>query len=452
MSGTTRANGTTGRCRRPGGGYTRHVDAARPSDGTLLATRVGERVRGARHRAGLTQSQLAGGRYTKAYISALENGLVRPSLPAITFLAEQLQVSVASLLDEAREGWRRVDADLQLASGAWDEARLRYEAILEDADDRARPEVLRGLAEALCRLERGAEAVRAGAEAATLFGRQGRAVDSAHAEYWVAYGQYLMGNASEAGDLLRDLRRRLREADPTDPDLETRVVVAMAAVASRDGRPEAALGLLEEARAASERLDERRRAAYLMSLAMSYRDLGDHEAAISAGIRSLGHFEAVAAERETASIHNELALAYLRAGSLALAASHAGEAHGRFARLGDERSLADVLETRAEVALAGDDPAGALDLADDAAARGAASRNVKAELTAHLTRGRALRRLERADEARTVLAAAVEQARAAARPQQLRELLAELSEVVAELGDLPAAFALSREALSVPAA
>ena len=45
-----------------------------------LARRIGGRIREARHRAGLTQQQLAGDRYTKAYVSALETGIARPSM------------------------------------------------------------------------------------------------------------------------------------------------------------------------------------------------------------------------------------------------------------------------------------------------------------------------------------------------------------------------------------
>ena len=41
-----------------------------------LAHRIGQRIREARHRAGLTQQQLAGDRYTKAYVSALVVSLV----------------------------------------------------------------------------------------------------------------------------------------------------------------------------------------------------------------------------------------------------------------------------------------------------------------------------------------------------------------------------------------
>ena len=43
-------------------------------DDTPLARSIGARIRQARLQAGLTQQQLAGDRYTKAYVSALENG------------------------------------------------------------------------------------------------------------------------------------------------------------------------------------------------------------------------------------------------------------------------------------------------------------------------------------------------------------------------------------------
>ena len=55
-----------------------------------VASGIGARVRTARTAAGWTQAQLAGERFSKAYISALENGLVQPSIPALAYLAERL--------------------------------------------------------------------------------------------------------------------------------------------------------------------------------------------------------------------------------------------------------------------------------------------------------------------------------------------------------------------------
>lgn len=66
-----------------------------------IAIEVGKRIRVARQAASLTQAQLAAPRYTKAYISALENGLAKPSLAATRFLAGRLGRSAASFLEEA---------------------------------------------------------------------------------------------------------------------------------------------------------------------------------------------------------------------------------------------------------------------------------------------------------------------------------------------------------------
>ena len=66
-----------------------------------LAQHIGQRIREARHRAGLTQQQLAGDRYTKAYVSALENGLIKPSMAALRFLAVRLGTTASDLLAAA---------------------------------------------------------------------------------------------------------------------------------------------------------------------------------------------------------------------------------------------------------------------------------------------------------------------------------------------------------------
>lgn len=59
---------------------------------------IGQKVRQLRLERGLSQDELAGGRYSKAYISALELGRLRPSANALIFLANQLDVPLARLL------------------------------------------------------------------------------------------------------------------------------------------------------------------------------------------------------------------------------------------------------------------------------------------------------------------------------------------------------------------
>src|SRR5688500_9909892 len=91
---------------------TSHAEADRP-----LAVRIGARLRRARTQASLTQAQLAEGRYTKAYVSALEHGLVKPSMAALNFFADRLQIPIERLLSDGEARWTRLEADIHLAAG-----------------------------------------------------------------------------------------------------------------------------------------------------------------------------------------------------------------------------------------------------------------------------------------------------------------------------------------------
>lgn len=61
---------------------------------------IAERLRTARLAAKKTQQELAGGRFSKSYISAVERGKMTPSIQALDYLADQLTVSQAYLLGE----------------------------------------------------------------------------------------------------------------------------------------------------------------------------------------------------------------------------------------------------------------------------------------------------------------------------------------------------------------
>src|ERR1700675_4861209 len=102
-----------------------HVEEDRP-----IAIRIGKRIRAERKRAHMTQAALASGRYTKAYVSALENGLVKPSMPALNFLAGRLGLSATALMTDQDGVWLRVEADVKLASGDWVSAVDAYQALL----------------------------------------------------------------------------------------------------------------------------------------------------------------------------------------------------------------------------------------------------------------------------------------------------------------------------------
>src|SRR5712672_332415 len=71
-------------------GETRPAAAPRPP-------RLGERLRQLRVAAGLTQSELAGDRFSKEYISQIERGKTRPTRETIEWLAARLGVDAGFL-------------------------------------------------------------------------------------------------------------------------------------------------------------------------------------------------------------------------------------------------------------------------------------------------------------------------------------------------------------------
>jgi tetratricopeptide (TPR) repeat protein len=415
-----------------------------------LARRVGERIRTARRRAGMTQTELAGDRYTKAYISALENGITRPSMVALNYVAERLGLPASHFIGDPHPTWSRLEVDMRLAAGDWTGAAEGYRAVLESGlADVARAEVLRGLAEAEARLDHGREAIAAASEAARLFGALGRRGDEALARYWLAYGTYLTDNETDARTQLQALLGQVRDGLRVEPEFEMRVLTALAAVESRVGDHARSLAYLEQARGLSDDLDDRRRATFLFNLAISYRETGDIEAAIRVGQQGLALYRAAGASFESATIENDLALAYLAMGNLERASEMASEAHEQFEAAGDDRFLAAVLDTEAQIALAGGRHDLALGLAARANQLSQESGNRLAEMATQLTVARVLRAQGDRAGAEERYAAAAVLARGGSGQGRLRELLGEWADLRAEAGDYQGAYELTSEAVRV---
>jgi transcriptional regulator with XRE-family HTH domain len=410
---------------------------------------VGGRIREARGRAGLTQQALAGDRYTKAYISALENGLIKPSVKALDYLATRLGTTPGWLMASEAPTWTRLEADLELAAGNWQKAADAYAELLDTTVESVqRADVLRGMAEANARLDRGAEAVRAAAESVELFEAAGREVDAALASYWLAAGLYYQDNIVESKAILGAILAKVRGGLRVEPDFKVRLLMALSSTESREGNHQNALAYLEEVRGLADILDDRRRAAFLFDLAYSYCESGDFEAAIRAGYQSLALYSASNTTTEMAKIENEMALAHLGTGSLAKATDLAASAHARFVELGDERQLAHVLETQAQIALAKKDWAAALRFSEQSIELAEKANNLDARAAALLTAASARVARKEFEAAETTFAAAADAARRLKRAAMLRRVLTAWADLRAAQGDHEGAFALSREALA----
>jgi transcriptional regulator with XRE-family HTH domain len=418
-------------------------------DNSALAADIGSRIRRARLNAGLTQQKLAGDRYTKAYVSALENGLAKPSMAALTYLTERLGTTPAALLADRTQAWHRLEADLHLAAGDWGSALDGYLGLLDGAPDRTgRAELLLGTAEALCRLDRPGDAIAPATEAAASFEALGRAEDRARAEYWLASAQNQVDNPDEARAILRGTLDRIRGGLALDPDFRARVLIALAMVEVHQGEASAALGYLEEARALIAELDDRRRGIFMTSLAHGYREAGDLEAAIRVGLQGLGLLRSAQAHLDAGYLENQLALAYLAAGNAGRAREIVRDARAGAGARGDDRLAAHLADTDAMVALQSGTPDAALALADEAIRLAEGAENEKGLLDALATRARALSALGRHAEAATSFERAAELARDHAPASRRREILSAWADVLAALGRHDEAYALAREALA----
>lgn len=415
-------------------------------DDSPLAAAIGGRIKRARLAAGLTQSALAGERYTKAYISALEHGLAKPSMAALNYLAPRLGTTAASLIADTDPVWDRLSADLRLASGDWQAALDRYESLLERAADRgARAEILAAMAQCLCRLDRPREAIRAATEATEIFAAPSPSADAILAEYWLASAHFQAENVSEAHSIITRLIDRVRTGVTVAPDFRLRLLVAASMIERSAGSPSTALAYLEEARGLVVDLDDRRRGAFLASLADAHRENGDIEAAIRYGIQALALLRAAEADLEVGHMENQMALSYLAVGSTDRAAEVAHQARLDAVARGERVLAADLADTEARVALATGDAEAAIDLANEALDLAERAKAPKARVDALVTRAQAAAALGRHEDA----AADFELAAAGAtEPGRRREVLSAWADSLAALGQHDRAFALAREALA----
>jgi tetratricopeptide (TPR) repeat protein len=415
-------------------------------DDRPLAHAIGQRLRQARLAAGLTQQQLAGDRYTKAYISALENGIAKPSMAALNYLAPRLGKTSSEILSDPSTAWARIEADLALAAGRWQDALDGYTSFLESVEERgARADLLMGVAEALCRLDRPAEAIRPATEAAGLFRELERPADVARAEYWLGSAHGQQDNPDEARALFRSILDQVRAGLDLGPDFATRLLIGLAHLESYQRQPSTALAYLEEARGLAADLDTRRRGAFLAAMASAYRNAGDLEAAIRTAHQALALLRAAESDLEAGLVENQLALAYVAMGSVKRARESIR--HARAGATGDDRLLANIADTEAVIELEDGKAERALELADEAISLAERTEHRKALLDALATRARALGALGRAEEAAATFERAAELAEACAPPSRQREILSAWADSLAAVGRHDEAYALARRAL-----
>lgn len=270
--------------------------------------RLGERLRQLRVAAGLTQSDLAGERFSKEYVSQIERGKTRPTRETIEWLAARLGVDPGFLANGVATDERgRLEGALARAEAliealANDEAAAEYETLVPAARATGVPELT----------------VRA------LVGA-GRT-------------QMRLGALRQALELLNEARG-LVEAGPFSDLERAEVFYALGVCRYQLSSVQTALGLLNEALGLAERSglpSDQLRSNILSWRSRCWRRVRDYEAAREDIERALQLAEDANDPRTIGAAYFQASLVADREGHWVLARSYAEKARAAYEELADK--------------------------------------------------------------------------------------------------------------------
>lgn len=270
--------------------------------------RLGERLRQLRVAAGLTQSELAGDRFSKEYVSQIERGKTRPTRETIDWLAERLGVDAGFLANGVSTDERgRLDAALSRAEALYEADRL----------DEAHQEFLDLLP---------------GARGTGLPELEVRALTG------TAKSKMRLGEHRPALELLTRAREMVETGSFSDVD-RAEVYFALAVCRYQLSSVQTAIGLFNEALALAERSGlpcDALRSHILSWRSRCWRRQRDYEAAREDVERALELAEAVHDPRTVGGAYFQASIVADREGHWVLARTYAEKAKAAFEELSDQ--------------------------------------------------------------------------------------------------------------------
>lgn len=438
------------------------VRMRRPAPVSELLEGLGGRMRKARLEAGLSQAQVGVPHFTRAYVSAIELGKVRPSMKSLEFFATRLGKPTSFFIEDEADEQRRKERDLDIvAAGALlsrstaAEALGRVESLLSgDASPRELCHLRVMAGTALNFLMRGPEAVvhLTAAEKIAL-----QLSDDAllrRARYQLAIAHRNSGDRRRALALLLALLTSLEALTPPDRLLQMKVLKDLGAVSFDLGEADAAFAYLNSALVwANEIGDMSGLIGIYNGLAYAHRASGDLEGATGCLQRALGATEASNDLVQAAVVRNSLAVVTAERGHLESALEHVERALEIVRVTGPKAYLASVLNTKAECLLKRGDLLAAAKVAAEAlqialanessgagaTAAGAAARLILAEIASQMGS---------LDEGKRQMEEAAEAYRSTGARQELGDVLMRLSRLALLQGDPVSAQRLATEAYS----
>jgi tetratricopeptide (TPR) repeat protein len=295
------------------------TSAARASiTGTVAATRnprIGERLRQLRVAAGLTQTDLAGSRFSKEYISQIERGKTRPTTETVEWLALRLGVDAGFL-----------------ASGV-------------SADERAKAEAILARADALSQEHRFDEAIEEYTRALPAVLGTGAAELRVRALNGEAMARAQSGDVKAALALLAESRSLVEGDSFTDVD-RAEVLYRLGVCRYKLSSIATAVALFDEALSLAERsglpADQLRLNVFAWR-SRCYRRQRDYEAAREDVERALELAEALRDARSLGPVYFQASMLAERDGHWVLARTYAEKAKAQYEEVADRGNVGRLL-------------------------------------------------------------------------------------------------------------
>jgi tetratricopeptide (TPR) repeat protein len=277
--------------------------------------RLGDRLRLLRVAAGLTQTELAGDRFSKEYVSQIERGKTRPTGETVEWLAQRLDVDPAFL-----------------SSGV-------------STDERSRVEALLARAEALSKAYRYKEAVEAYAEARKAVSATNSVELEVRTLSGEAWARMQEGDVRAAVELLNGARATAEGSIFSDVD-RAELVFRLGVCRYKLSSVSTAVALLDEALVLAERSDlpcDGLRSDIYHWRSRCHRRQRDFEAAREDVEHALELAQGVDDRRKMADAYFQASLVAERTGHWVLSRNYAERAKTLFQELDDERTVGRLL-------------------------------------------------------------------------------------------------------------
>lgn len=392
---------------------------------------MGQRVRALRTARDMTQAELAGSDFTKGFVSLVESGRTRMSIRAAAIFASRLGIGVGDLVASGQPvvgsagELQLLQAEAHLGAGRFSEALAAADALGRKTDGVGRARLARLRGRALVELGRPKDAIIDLDDALRRFRAAGQRDLAARTLFDLAWAHDAAEAHGEALNLALQCEHALAAGDIVDRTLELKVLAFLAGSFVLVGDFTAADLRSERARALAEDVTDPRTLADLYeNLTITRQRQGDLDAALIYARRAVAAYEDLGRIRDIGSTWNTIGWVYIQRGQEGRATEALAKAEQIARENGDVRLMGYVLQSRAELELAHDDPDAAIALADQSIALAGVSARCRA--LSQLIRARAL-------------------ARTKATPTVVRTAFSEAARALEPLGDRVVARAYSAE-------